>query len=426
VAVPKPATGTIEYHEWKDGRTVSWWLRVRAYGQRYRIDVGTNHEGWSEERARVELDQVNEQIERGTWKPPEPVLEPRESETLHVTASRLYQRKKAEGLEPKTDKDLKWRSQWLLRYRPHESVEIIDVEWVEDFKTWLLSQVSEKTGKPLSTRSVNMVIDFLAMVLDVAVDSKKLPANPARGPRRRLRESDKRRHVLDPDMVIDMLDAAGDWEEELRDKGQPHQCYGRRALVATLILAGPRISEAMGALRADLDVHSEVLRISKSKTAAGERDIDLTAYLLDELRPHLAASPSRLGRAPKPKTPVFHSRTGRALDPDNIRSRLLPGVIKGANKKREKAGKLLIPTDLTPHAFRRTFARLCFMADRQLDYVMGQIGHKDARMVLEIYAQMRKRRTRKAEKALVWKLMHFTDEADERPANASRKHQHAA
>lgn len=426
MAVPKPATGTIESHEWKDGRTVSWWLRVRAYGQRYRIDLGTNHEGWNEERAQVELDQVNGQIERGTWKPPEPVVEAQASETLHVTASRLYQRKKAEGLEEKTDVDLKWRLNWLLRYRPHEATEVIDVEWVEDFKTWLLSQVSEKTKKPLKTRSINMIIDMLAMVLDDAVDFKLLPANPARGPRRRLKESEKRRHVLDPDMVIDLLDAAGEWEEELREGGQAHQCYGRRAFLATLILAGPRISEATAALRSELDIHTEALRIGKSKTAAGERDIDLTAFLLDELRPHLAAAPSRLGKAPKPKTPIFHTRNGEPLDSDNIRKRLLPEVIKRANEKRGEEGKLLIPGDLTPHAFRRTFARLCFMADRQLDYVMGQIGHKDARMVLEIYAQMRKRRPRKAERDLVWKLMHFTDEAEERAATASRKHQHAA
>jgi hypothetical protein len=40
--------------------------RLRAYGRRYRIDFGTNHEGWSVERARVELDRILQQVERGT------------------------------------------------------------------------------------------------------------------------------------------------------------------------------------------------------------------------------------------------------------------------------------------------------------------------------------------------------------------------
>jgi hypothetical protein len=43
---------------------------VRADGRRYRVDFGTNHEGWSVERARVELDRILQQVERGTREPP--------------------------------------------------------------------------------------------------------------------------------------------------------------------------------------------------------------------------------------------------------------------------------------------------------------------------------------------------------------------
>jgi hypothetical protein len=48
------ATGAIETHAWRGGRTVTVRARLRAYGRRYRIDFGTNHEGWNVERARVE------------------------------------------------------------------------------------------------------------------------------------------------------------------------------------------------------------------------------------------------------------------------------------------------------------------------------------------------------------------------------------
>jgi hypothetical protein len=64
--VPRPATGTIETHQWRDGRTVSLLLRVPYRGTRRRIDLGTNHEGWNHDRARVELERVMGQIERGT------------------------------------------------------------------------------------------------------------------------------------------------------------------------------------------------------------------------------------------------------------------------------------------------------------------------------------------------------------------------
>ena len=68
--MPRPRTGSIESYDWKDGRTVTWRLRVRDRGRRHRIDLGTNHEGWNADRARAELERIMGQIERGTWRPP--------------------------------------------------------------------------------------------------------------------------------------------------------------------------------------------------------------------------------------------------------------------------------------------------------------------------------------------------------------------
>jgi integrase len=318
----------------------------------------------------------------------------------------------SEDYEPKTEVDIKWRMSYILSYDPEVVTATIDAEWFDGFREWLGAVVSEHTGKRLSPRSNNMVLAMLAEVLDDAVRYRLLPANPARGPKTRVREEKKRRPILDPDMVVDLLEAAGDIEQELHDRGQHHQCFGRRAFLAALILAGPRISEAVQVERRNLDIHAERCRVDKSKTEAGERDIDLTAYLLHELRPHLAASPGRLGRAPMPSTPVFHSFTGGSVNPNNFRNRVLPKIVKRANEKRGREGKLLIPVDLTPHAFRRTFVRLCFMAGRELDYVMGQVGHKDATLAVEIYAQMRKGRTRRKEREIAWKLMRFNDEGE--------------
>ncbi len=76
VGMARRATGTIETHAWKDGRTATFRIRVRNLGQRYRIDLGTNHEGWSVERAPVELDDILRQIERGTLDAPRFALRP--------------------------------------------------------------------------------------------------------------------------------------------------------------------------------------------------------------------------------------------------------------------------------------------------------------------------------------------------------------
>src|ERR687883_1093481 len=100
-----------------------------------------------------------------------------------------------------------------------------------------------------------------------------------------------RRTFLEPDMVVDLLNAAGEWERSLPE----HQHYGRRAVLATLCLAGPRIFELTNAPRARLDLHGGRLRVGEAKTEAGLRDLELTAFLLDELRIHLAAIPPSSG-----------------------------------------------------------------------------------------------------------------------------------
>jgi integrase len=102
----------------------------------------------------------------------------------------------------------------------------------------------------LSPRSVNMVLDLLAQVLDDAVEYKLLDANPARGQRRRMKVPKSRRTFLEADMMVDLLNEASEWERSLPE----HQHYGRRAVLARLCIAGPRISELANAPRARLDI----------------------------------------------------------------------------------------------------------------------------------------------------------------------------
>lgn len=407
--LPRIAKGEVEEHRWSDGRTVSYRLRVSYKGRRIRVGLKTNFEGMTRAAAEVELERVMGQIERGVWMPPSkgvvaahPVDE---VETLHVTASRWYQRRKKAGLAPKTDTDYLWRLNFVLGYQPEVPTEQIDVRWVDDFREWMSGKRSER-GRPFSPRAINMVLALLAMVLDDAVEYGLLPANPARGRRRRAPERKRRKRFLEPDMVIDLLDAAGEWEQELRERNQMHQVFGRRALLATLILAGPRVQELCVGRLADLDIHTEVLRVDRSKTEAGERDIDLTAYLLGELRPHLADIPRIIGADPNPKTPIFPTRNGTARGSRPIQ-RFLPEVVARANKERAKRNKLLIPEGLTPHDLRRTYACLCFWAGRELPYVQAQIGHKDGRMTLDAYAYATKKE--RIDKKLVAELMDFSD-----------------
>jgi hypothetical protein len=134
---------------------------------------------------------------------------------VHVTASRWWQRRKAE-LAPNTRLDYKWRLDYVLRYLARTTTAQLDVHRIDAFR-------GELEAAGLSPRSVNMVLDLLAQVLDDAVEYGLLEANPARGKRRRLKVPKTSRTFLEPDMLVDLLDVADEGE-----RSQPeHQRYGR-------------------------------------------------------------------------------------------------------------------------------------------------------------------------------------------------------
>jgi integrase len=316
--MPRRVTGRIELHEWADDRTVTFRLKVRTQGKRHTISLGTNHEGWSMERAQVELEQIMRQIERGTWEPPTRREAAQNDldhgETVRATAYRWWQRRKTE-LASNTELDYKWRLEHVLRHLGDHVTTELDAHRVDDFRQQLV-------GRGLSPRSVKMMLDLLAQTLDDAVEYGLLDANPARGRRRRMKVPKSSRTFLEPDMVVDLLDVAGAWERELPE----HQRNGRRAFLATLCLAGPRISELIESPRGRLDLHAGQLVLGKKTQAGIDRTLELSAFLLDDLRAHLAALPGALRDAHGAALPIFPTRTGGHLNASNIRNRLLNGT----------------------------------------------------------------------------------------------------
>ena len=374
------------------------------------------------ERAQVELEQVMRRIERGTWEPPTTTEAAQNDldrgDRCRATAYRWWQRRKTE-LADNTELDYKWRLDHALRHLGNDVTAELDARRVDDFRQQLV-------GRGLSPRSVNMVLDLLAQILDDAVEYGLLDANPARGRRRRMkvREGEHGRS-LEPDMVIDLLDVAGAWERELPE----HQRYGRRAFLGSSALPARGSANWSRAARGRLDLHAGHLVLGK-KTAAGiDRTLELSAFLLDELRAHLAAVPARLQDAHGVALPIFPTRTGGRLNPSNVRNRLLScmpargtrnptiGVVQRVNEKRAAEGRMLLPARVTPHTLRRTYASLCFFAGRDLRWVMGQMGHDDPRMTLAVYAQCMKRS--QIDEAVVWQLMRFPDEPEKRGRDRS-------
>ena len=391
--MPRKASGSVV--EPKGGR--GWAIRFRAYGKRRYVALGSSAEGWTQDKAEKKLGHVLADVERGIWKPeaPPPDQGPTPEPTFHEFASEWF-----EGIAPelreRTRVDYQWRlSNHLLPYFAKHRLSAITVQEVDRYRREKVREskavaaararqlaLSEKERKrlvrPLSNSSINKTIRLLAVILEQAVEYDYLDRNPARGRKRLLKEDKPSRTYLQPDQVAALLSAAGELDADARESDTGR----RRPLLATLTLAGLRISEALDLRWRDVNLNARRLRIAASKTEAGVREVDVTPALQALLAEYRARSPYA-----KPGDFVFPTSEGKRDNPSNVRNRFLDSATKLANTDLRATGREPIP-DVTPHSLRRTFISLLLAAGADVPYVMAQAGHNDPKMTLGLYAKV--------------------------------------
>ena len=111
-----------------------------------------------------------------------------------------------------------------------------------------------------------------ATLLDDAVERGWLATNPARGRRRRLKAPRPHGTFLEPDELKSLLEAAGHVEQEAGS----HQKVARREIVATLGLAGLRVTELCELTWKQLDLAHARIDVPDAKTPIGIRQVDMT------------------------------------------------------------------------------------------------------------------------------------------------------
>jgi integrase len=359
-------------------RRASWAIRFRAYGRRHFVALGTPEEGWSRARAEDELRHVLADVERGIWQPYEPpaARPPERAVTFHEFADEWFEGLRHEGLSDATLANYRWQLEnHLLPFFSSHDLPQITIAEVDRYR-----QAKVRGGR-LSPHSINTTITRLAQVLDIAVERELIDRNPARSRRRRLKQRKPQRTWLDrADLIADLLDAAGELDEEARID---RRATPRRALLATLAFAGLRISEALGLRWRDVDLAAGTLRVGAAKTDAGVREVDIVPVLRDELLTH------------KVKTSfggiddyVFPTQTGGRANPSNVRNRVLARSLDRANEKRAVRHLTPLPEGLTPHSLRRTFISLLLAIGEDVPYVMRQVGHANPTVTLAVYAQV--------------------------------------
>ena len=230
--------------------------------------------------------------------------------------------------------------------------------------------------RPLAPSTINKTIDVMQAILAVALDYKHVSENVAAGKRRRLREEKRRPVYLDTAAQIEaLLDAAAELDRDPRLR-----CSERRAIVATLILAGPRAHELGYLLWRDVDLANGRLYIGRSKTQAGLREIKIMPILRDILAAH-KASAYRSG----PEDLVFPTGTGGRRNKDNLRVAVLLKTFERADERLEERGHVPLPKGLSAHKLRHAFASVLIACGEDPASVMAQIGHTDPTFTLRVY-----------------------------------------
>lgn len=421
--MPRQATGEILTRMLADGRTM-FLMRFRAYGVRRKIKLGTDAEGWNQTRAENHLTETMDQVRRKVWQPPDTSRSATPNDpTFHEFASGWFARKRG-GIKPRTDADYSWKlSNHLLPFFKAARLSEIDVAMVDRYRQAKLAERNELRAvgqRALSNDSINGTLALLAQILDEAGEHK-LPVevpNPAKGKRRRLKTQRAKRTFLEPDQAAAMIEAARrldadarlTWEKvcEIRASTESNvkvaQLYGvsdsfvsrirrdlawttpaadvrRTPMVATLVLAGPRIEEFCALNVGDVDMTNRRLLIEDAKTEAGVRPITMSDLLAEEVAAHL----DRMGPM-GPDAPLYPNSHGERYTPSGVRAVLASVVERASALLAEGGGRM--PKDVTPHTLRRTFISLLLAGGADVPWVMAQVGHTDPKVTLQIYAQV--------------------------------------
>ena len=333
---------------------------------------------------RTKAERIRDREERETGRRTAPLFGP--------FAEEWYQRRcdlggrTGEGLSESGRGDLRnILDQHLLPWFAGLPMDEIDVEEVERY-----AAAKRREGR-IGATYLNKTLATLSGIFKSAVRYGRVPSNPAEDVR--VAAPRFRRSYLDrAEAITALLDAATAKDREGRVP--PF----RRALLALLVYAGPRIDEALSLRWRDVDLACGTVRLPGRKTENAERTVDLLPVLRDELAAYAAGRRDR-----RPSGFVFTSSTGRKLGDDNVRNRVVAPAVEKASAALEESGRPPLPDRVTPHSLRCTFASLLYAMGESPPYVMAQMGHSTPHLALAVYARVMDRRDGEPErlKALV-------------------------
>jgi integrase len=258
-----------------------------------------------------------------------------------------------------------------LAGQPVESLRVSDV------RAWVADLVDEG----LAAETVSACLRLLRNVLDTAVEDDEVAANVA--------ARVKPPRIVKPPLDADDVLSVPEFEAILREL--PDRW---RALFALRAYAGPRLSEALGMRRMDVDllrrrVHvghrvleevGGVVELRESgKTRGSDRWVPIPSRVLELLEHHMATYPS--GRHEL----VFVGTDGAPVRRDNLRRRVWNPAVRTALVDDQPV------TVVTMRNLRHTAASWMLAAGLDPLDVSFRLGHSKPSTTLDTYARFRPR-----------------------------------
>src|SRR3954469_7378091 len=190
---------------------------------------------------------------------------------------------------------------------------------------------------------------------------------------------------------------------------------GRRAVCGTLARTGIRASELCDLRIGHVRLHDPGgarFRIPDAKTEAGVREVQMSPELVEEF----VSLFDRLRRAGQPtdaEAYVFPNSRGGRLSRQRV-AEIVRDAAEGGSARAggrparraaetvrdagegasERLGARALPPlpHTTPHTLRRTYISIALLANRfDVLWVMGQVGHADSKMTMDVYAHLQQR-----------------------------------
>ena len=247
----------------------------------------------------------------------------------------------------------------------------------EDVQAW----IAELVAAGQSPGSVRKIVGVLGGVLQLAVRSKRLTANPTVDLELPAMQKAEKKY-LTADQV-EVLAAAAGAPAPGRPRRTTDAALAQYTLVVYLLAyCGPRWSElaaldvaSVNLMRRRIRIHRAVVEVDGGLLAWGPpkngeaRTLPIPKFLVDPLRDHMA------GKAPTDL--VFTSPEG--------------GVLRNRNARRawfDRAAVLAGVQGLTPHELRHTAASLAVSTGANVKAVQRMLGHKSAVVTLDTYADL--------------------------------------